>query len=84
MESFLKHLRDNWLVLGFLVMVVMTYTTFNSQLADATSVNTSQSQQISALQNENVVKDARLQNMESNIYIICRIKAVNCIPPLTK
>jgi len=37
MDHSLKQLRDNWVILTFIVMLIVSWTTFNNRLAQAES-----------------------------------------------
>lgn len=71
----MKQIRDNWTIFLFIGSIIASWTMFSNGLAVAQA-------DISELQNGKITSDLRFQNLEANVFLLCKAQTLNCIPPL--
>ncbi len=66
MESFTRQIRDNWVILSFIVMLIISWTTINNRLAQAEE-NIKSLQEISSQMNQMQIDIAVIKNQVMTI-----------------
>ena len=82
--TFVAQLRENWMLLAFIAMLIASWTTLNTRLTQAETMGNTNSADIANIQSKDTTNDLRFQNLESNVYLLCKAQNLNCIPPVTQ
>lgn len=82
MENLFKQLRENWVILVAIAGLIVSWTTFSSNLADAQSDIKANASKIETIESKQATADSRFQNLEANVFILCSAQNLHCIPPI--
>lgn len=75
MSTLSEQIKSNWAIVLFIGGLIVSWTMFSSGLAQA-------QRDIEDLKESKTTSDLRFQNLEANVFLLCKAQNLNCIPPI--